>query len=37
MQELVELLGVDGVVGQVVVDLAEGQVALALARFEQRS
>ena len=34
-QELVELLGIDGVVGQVVVDLSEGQVALVLARFEQ--
>src|SRR5208337_1952612 len=34
-QELVELLGIDGVVGQVVVDLTVGQVTLFLARFEQ--
>ena len=34
-EQLIELLGVDGVVGQVFVDLAVGQVTLFLARFEQ--
>ena len=33
--ELIELLGVDGVVRQVVVDLGEGQVAFFLALVEQ--
>src|SRR5262249_32203253 len=34
-EQLVELLGVDGVIGQIIVDLAIGQVALFLALLEQ--
>ena len=34
-QELIDLLGIGVVVGQMVVDLTVGQVALFLARFEQ--
>src|SRR5581483_1330940 len=34
-EELIELLGVDGVIGQVIVDLPVGQVALFLALLEQ--
>src|SRR4029077_17225372 len=36
LEQLVELIGVGGVVGQVLVDLREGQVALALAGLDER-
>ena len=36
LQEAVELLGADGLVGQEVVDLVEGQEASPLARVEER-
>ena len=35
-QELIELFGIDGVVGEIFVDLAVGQIALFLARIDER-